>query len=92
MSQKVNIGVPKNINTATTTLVKTGNGVLYAIVVNTAAAGTTSIYDGLTAGGTLIGVQKASIAEGHYIFNCGFKTGLCIVTGHNDQDITVIYE
>ncbi len=91
MSTKVNIGKPLNIPGAGTTLVKTGNGTLYRIIINLAAAATISIYDGVTAGGTLIGVMKASLAEGVYPFDLGFKDGLCIVTA-GATDITVVYE
>ena len=54
----------KNItNTSTTAaLVKTGAGVLHAVVVNTTAAGTVPIYDNTAGSGTLVGTLKASIA------------------------------
>jgi len=91
MSNKVNIGKALNIAGATTTLVKTGNGVLYRIVVNTTAAGQIHVYDGIDASGTLIGTIKASVVEGFFEFLCGFLTGLCIVTDAA-SDITVVYE
>jgi len=91
MSNKVNIGVPKRISTATTTLVKAGNGTLFSILVCLTAAGAITLYDGVDATGTVIGSLKASISEGHYRFDCGFQKGLCIVTAAA-SDITVIYE
>ena len=43
-----------NISTATTTLVKTGAGILSSITINTTAAGTITIYDSLTGAGAKI--------------------------------------
>lgn len=69
------------ISTATTTLCATGRGVLKRIVLGETAAGSITVYDNITATGTILGVLKASIAEGTY--ECGFKfsTGCTIVTG-----------
>lgn len=71
---------PTYIATATTTLVYTGPCVLHTIVLGETAAGTISIYNGLTAGGTLIGVLKASIAENTFLFDASCDVGICIVT------------
>lgn len=79
----------RNITTNTTTLVKTGAGILKSITVNTTAAGTIGIFDAVTATNP-IGTLKASVAEGTYEFNIGFGTGLTIVTGAA-SDITVSY-
>jgi len=68
------------ISTATTTTVKSGAGVLHAIVLGETAAGAITIYDNTAASGTTIGVLKASIVEGTYIFDRAFATGLTIVT------------
>jgi hypothetical protein len=81
---------PVNITTATTTTVKSGTGILGGIFVNTTAAGTITVYDSLTASGTKIATLKASIAEGAYLRNVSFATGLTIVTGAA-SDITVSY-
>jgi hypothetical protein len=77
-----------HISTATTTLVKTGRGVLHSIVVNTTTAFTITVDDALTATTPTIAVMKASIAEGTYLFDCAFTVGLTIVTG-GASDITV---
>ena len=90
-AREAGIGVFKRIATATTTLVKTGAGSLYRIAVNTTASGAITIYDGLDAGGSVIGSLKSGIAEGVYTFCCRFTTGLCIVTAAA-SDITVVYE
>jgi hypothetical protein len=79
-----------NIATNTTTTVKSGEGVLHSIVVNTTAAGAITIYDSTAGSGTKIGTMKASIAEGTYIFDVKFSTGLTIVTAAA-SDITVSY-
>lgn len=78
------------ISTATTTQVKTGAGVLKAIVVGTTAAGAIQIIDNTTGTTTNLGELKASVAEGVYTFNVAFTTGLRIVTAAASK-ITVIY-
>jgi hypothetical protein len=79
---------PTNIAAATTTLVKSGAGVLHSITINTTAAGTITIWDSLTASGTKIGTIKASVVEQTFVFDCAFATGLTIVTA-GASDITV---
>jgi len=71
---------PTYIATATTTLVATGPGVLHALTLGETAAGAITVYDGLDTGGTVIGVLKASVAEGDYFRDMTFNTGLTIVT------------
>jgi len=80
----------RNITTATTTVVKSGAGVLKAITVNSTAAGTITVYDNTSAAGTKIATLKASVVEGTYEYNIAFATGLTIVTGAA-SDITVSY-
>lgn len=80
----------RNITTATTTVVKSGAGVLKAITVNSTAAGTITVYDNTSAAGTKIATLKTSVVEGTYEFNVAFGTGLTIVTGAA-SDITVSY-
>ena len=79
-----------NITTATTTTVKTGSGFLHAIVVNTTAAGTITIYDNTAASGNKIGTMAASIGQNTYFYNVQFATGLTVVTAAA-SDITVSY-
>lgn len=80
----------KNITTNTTTLVKTGRGFLHSIVVNTTAAGSITVYDGLDATGTKIATLKSSVAEGSYLYDVQFGVGLTIVTAAS-SDITATY-
>lgn len=79
-----------NITTNTTTLVKTGSGVLHSITVNTTSAGSIKIEDALTDTTPLIGTLKASVAEGTYRYDVAFTTGLNIVTA-GASDITVAW-
>lgn len=78
------------ISTATTTQVKTGTGVLKAIVVGETAAGSIKIIDGTSGTTTNLAELKASVAEGTYTFDTAFKAGLRIVTAGASK-ITVIY-
>ena len=78
------------ISTATTTQVKTGSGFLHAIIVGETAAGSIKVIDNTSGTTTNLGELKASIAEGTYVFNCNFATGLRIVTAAASK-ITVIY-
>ncbi len=78
----------------TTTLVKTGEGMLHAIVLNTpASGGTITIYDSLTGSGTKIGTytSDAGTSPASVLYDIHFKTGLTIVTATAAQDITVSY-
>lgn len=78
------------ISSATTTQVKSGAGVLKAIVVGETAAGAISIIDNTSGSTVNIGQLKASVAEGTYTFNTSFNTGLRIITAGASK-ITVIY-
>lgn len=84
------VGLFNNIKTATTTVVKTGAGVLHKIVVNTTAAGTIVVYDNTAGSGSTIATLKASIVENSYTYDTPFTTGLTIVTAAA-SDITVTY-
>lgn len=79
----------------TTTVVKTGNGVLHSICINTQAAGTATIYDNTAASGTKIGTitgnAGTSVGPNCQIYDVAFWTGLTIVTATAAMDITVSY-
>lgn len=68
------------ISTQTTTVASRGKGKLYRITIGETAAGAITVYDSLSAAGTIIAVLKASIAEGTYEFGAEFKIGCTIVT------------
>lgn len=73
------------IATATTTLVKTGAGVLHSITITETAAGAITVYDNTAASGTIKAVLKASLVEGTYNLDIAFATGLTIVTAANSK-------
>lgn len=84
-----------HITTATTTVVKSGAGILCAIIINKAIAlSAVTIYDNTAASGTVIGIitQPLALLSSQRImtYNCKFSTGLTIVTSSTD-DITVTY-
>lgn len=83
-----------NLAANATTLVKTGEGVLRSITINTkgATANTIKIYDGLTAAGTLLATIDSTASIGTLTFDAKFSTGLCIVIATGTAaDITVSY-
>ena len=80
-----------NIASATTTVVKSGPGVLHNITINTTAAGTITVYDNTSAAGTKIATIAASPVIGScFEFDVSFVNGLTIVTAAA-SDITVSY-
>lgn len=80
-----------NIASATTTVVKSGGGLLHSITVNTTAAGAITVYDNTSAASTKIATIAASPVIGStFIYDVAFKTGLTIVTAAA-SDITVSY-
>lgn len=93
MSSLVRIGpfASNYITTATSTQVKTGPGILHAIVLGETAAGAISVIDGTSGSTANIATLKASIVEGTYVFNANFSAGLRIVTAGASK-LTVLYE
>lgn len=80
-----------NITSATTTVVKTGAGILHSITVNTTTAFTITVYDNTSAAGTKIATIAASPAIGStFTYDVSFSTGLTIVTA-GASDLTVSY-
>lgn len=82
-----------------TTVVKTGPGILFAIVFNTSATATnvTTVYDNTAGSGTVIGVPVSTSTVSPQTLTYGphglaFNTGLTIKTATaNGADMTVIY-
>jgi len=69
------------ITTATTTLIKTGQGIFGGIEVFGGLTGTITVYDGVTATGTKLADFDTTVAiSPTYIQNSGFKVGLTVVT------------
>lgn len=80
-----------NITTQTTTVIKTGAGVLHTVCVNTqAATGTITIYDNTAGSGTKIGLATSVAGiPGCLTYDVAFVTGLTIVTATASPDVTV---
>ena len=94
LNNKFNTNSFSNINTNTTTTVKSGAGVLKRIVVNQVGAlsNTCTIYDNTTATGTIIGTIEPHV---HMVFEYDvvFNTGLTIVTATGTAaDLTIVYQ
>lgn len=80
-----------NITTATTTVIKSGKGVLHNITINTTTAFAITIYDNTAASGTKIATIAASPAIGStFKYDVAYTIGLTIVTA-GASDITVSY-
>jgi hypothetical protein len=85
-----------NIAGAATTVVNTGAGTLYGIVVNKAVlSGVVTVYDNTAASGTKIATITNPATLLHSQINLDyrelvFRTGLTIVTSAAD-DITVVF-
>ena len=87
---RTEFGWPTNITTATTTVVKTGRGVLVSVVLNETNAGAITIYDNTAGSGTKIATIAAGASAGSvFAYLCQFTVGLTVVTAGAD-DITVV--
>lgn len=84
-------GDKRFIDTATTTQVKTGAGVLVGLIVNPGTNYTINIYDATS--GTTDQMIELNVDAARYI-KCGFRfhTGLRVVTGGTPGEVTVIFE
>jgi len=78
-----------NITASGDTLVRKGHGTLHNLVVNTTAASTIVIYDGISAGGTKIASIAASPVIGSsFRYDVEFTNGLFVSTA-GASDITL---
>lgn len=83
----------KHISTNTTTLVKTGPGVLSSVVINKAGASANiaTVYDGIDATGTVIAIIDTTVAR-PLEYNVAYLVGLTIVTATGTAaDLTINY-
>lgn len=89
----VSIGWNKvNITSQTTTLIKTGAGFLYGIVIGTPVSGGTIEIDDAIMNTNSFGIITSGGAIPYFIpFKVAFTTGLSITTAVHDQNITVLY-
>ncbi len=80
-----------SIATATTTTVKTGQGILHNILVTGGSAGTITVYNNTMAStDTIIASFSSTNALASYPFDVGFSSGCTVVTGAA-TNITVSY-
>lgn len=84
-----------NINSATTTVIKSGAGTLQRIVMNKPLTlGSVTLYDNTAGSGTKIGTISLPLALLSDVwcidYGLSFSTGLTIVTG-SAMDLTVVY-
>lgn len=79
----------------TTTVVRTGSGILHTITINNpVATGVIVIYDGVSAGGTAIGsitIPASPSAPVSLLYDAAFTVGLTFVTQTAACDITVTF-
>lgn len=78
----------------TTTVVKTGQGVLHSITLNKpTATAVITVYDNTAASGTVIGIITipANPQPATLVYDVTFNTGLTIKTETAASDITVSY-
>lgn len=84
-----------NINTNTTTTVKSGAGVLKRIVVNKmgTSSNTCTIYDNTSGTGTIIATIDPVHTQMVFEYDVVFNTGLTIVTATGTAaDLTIVYQ
>lgn len=79
-----------------TTLIKTGAGILHAIVVNKPVAGTLEADDALTNTTPVIGIMTVGTATAMppftVTYDVAFTTGLSVTIGTGAMDVTVVWK
>lgn len=86
-----------NIDDTSTNSIKTGQGFLHSVVINTQLAdGVVEIYDNTAASGTVIATitsPSTLLADGPKtaIYDVKFTTGLTVKTSGANQDVTVTW-
>lgn len=83
-----------NITTQTTTLLKTGPGILHSVTFNKPiATGTIELDDAITNTSPIIGTITTPTGPFPVtlIYDVEFKVGLSITTGTANQDITIAF-
>ena len=93
--QPINVGEWINFTATTTgTLIKSGEGRLYNVTINTpTAGGTITFYDGLTTGGTAFAIitVPSSPMPVTLKYNLFFATGLYVVIATQAENVTITY-
>jgi len=80
----------EHMQAAGTFIIKTDNGFLHSITVNTTAAGAITVYDSATATGKVLAILKSNVDEGTFTYDCQFINGLTIVLAAA-SDVTVSF-
>ena len=95
LNNKFNTNSFSNINTNTTSTVKSGAGVLKRIVVNKVGSllNTCTIYDNTSGTGTIIATIDPVHTQMVFEYDVVFNTGLTIVTATGTAaDLTIVYQ
>lgn len=79
------------IVTATTTVIKSGPGLLHTLNVTGGTTGTIIVYDNTAASGSIIASYSTTNAPATYTFDVAFATGLTVITSAATQ-LTVSYK
>lgn len=91
-------GIPRagftNVSANGTLTLKSGPGTLSSVIINTAGSGgaTLTIYDNITAAGSIIAVINLAAAVTTFIYGLDFSVGLTIVSTNTPGNFTVVYE
>jgi hypothetical protein len=84
-----------HISTNATTVVKAAAGSLHSITINSkgASANIATVYDGVSAAGTVIGIIDTTAGSQNFLYDVALSAGLTIVTATGTAaDITVSYK
>lgn len=79
-------------NITATATVKTGEGVLVGMYVNSTNAGTVKLYDNTAASGTVVNNTITPAIGYHDLGNAAFSTGLHAVIAGTALDVTFYYK
>lgn len=80
----------KAINSAATTIVKSGAGILHTLVVTGGTAGTINVYDSTGGATSNIANYSSTNTPNTYVFDVGFTSGCTVVTG-GATSVTISY-
>lgn len=85
-------GSYRTISTSAQTLVKSGPGALFGIMLNTTLVSAVRLYDNTVSGGTTVLTIPAAAAAGtNYRYGLKFATGLVVSSGAAADNFTIIY-
>lgn len=79
-------------NKTASALIKTGQGTLVGMYVNSTNAGTIKLWDNTSAAGTVINNTITPAIGYHDLGNCAFSTGLYATIGGTALDVTLYFK